>query len=184
MKTSAGYILKLAMILFVITAVVAVLLAGINALTAQPIAAYTQQKTADAIALVLPSEAAPEEVTGFIDETGLVTTLYKVGEDGFAVKVTVGGSQADIEMMVGVAADGTVSGVSFISMAETPGLGAIASQNSEAGQSFRDQFIGKSGSVAVTKDGGEIDSLTGATVTSRAVATGVNAALACVAANS
>ena len=184
MKTSAGYILKLTLILFVITAVVAVLLAGINALTAKPIADYTLKKTADAISLVLPSEAAPEEIADFADESGMVTTLYKVGEDGYAVKVTVGGSQADIEMMVGVAADGTVSGVSFISMAETPGLGAIAAQDSEAGRSFRDQFIGKSGSVAVTKDGGEIDSLTGATVTSRAIATGVNAALDCVAANS
>ena len=110
--------------------------------------------------------------------------LYKVGEDGFAVKVLVGGSQADLEMMVGIAADGTVSGVSFISMSETPGLGAVAAQNSEKGQAFRDQFIGAAGSVAVTKDGGTIDSLTGATVTSRAVATGVNAALACAAANS
>ncbi|NLL45428.1 MAG: FMN-binding protein, partial [Clostridiales bacterium] len=43
--------------------------------------------------------------------------------------------------------------------------------------SFRSQYIGKSGTLAVTKDGGSIDSLTGATVTARAVTDGVNAAL-------
>ena len=42
-------------------------------------------------------------------------------------------------------------------------------------------FVGKSGSVSVTKDGGEIDSITGATITSRAICVGVNAALNCVA---
>jgi len=61
-------------------------------------------------------------------------------------------------------------------MSETSGLGANAAK-----ESFRSQFAGKSGSVAVTKDGGDIDALTGATITSRAVASGVNSALAAVA---
>ena len=92
-----------------------------------------------------------------------------------------GGSQGDITMMVGVDADGAVSGISFIKMSETSGLGAVAAQDNTKGEAFRSQFVGKTGTVAVTKDGGEIDSLTGATVTSRAVSTGVTAALACVA---
>ena len=75
-------------------------------------------------------------------------------------------------MVVGVGTDGTVTGVSISSMSETSGLGANASK-----ESFRSQFVGKSGVLAVSKDGGEIDALTGATITSRAVTSGVNTAL-------
>lgn len=182
--STVSYVLRLTVILLVITVVVAALLGGVNALTAAPIEKINKQKTANAIMEVLTSDAEAEEITDYVDDTGLVTTLYQVGDDGYVAKIVVGGSQADIEMMVGVAADQTVSGISFISMSETPGLGAIAAQDGVKGEQFRDQFVGLSGTLAVNKDGGEIDSLTGATVTSRAVTTGVNAALACVAANS
>ena len=79
-------------------------------------------------------------------------------------------------MMVGVDTSGTVTGVSIVSHEETSGLGANATR-----EEFRSQFVGATGSVAVTKDGGTIDALTGATVTSRAVSNGVNAALNAVA---
>ena len=57
----------------------------------------------------------------------------------------------------------------------------MAAANTAAGSAFRDQFAGMSGSVSVKKDGGQVDALTGATITSRAVCTGVNAALSVVA---
>jgi len=179
--SSFSYILKLTVILCVISAVVALLLGGVNAITKDKIAAINAKKTTEAIQKVLPSEASPETVTDFTDETGLVSTVYQMGEDGYAVEIVVGGSQGDITMMVGIDKDQAVSGISFIKMSETPGLGSIAAQDSAKGEAFRSQFIGKSGSVSVTKDGGEIDALTGATVTSRAVTTGVSAALACIA---
>ena len=56
-----------------------------------------------------------------------------------------------------------------------------AAADTDAGRAFRDQFVGMSGTVSVAKDGGEVDALTGATITSRAVCKGVNAALACAA---
>ena len=84
-------------------------------------------------------------------------------------------------MMVGVDNDGKVLGISIINQSETAGLGAVAAADTSAGEAFRDQFAGMSGSVSVTKDGGAVDALTGATITSRAVCSGVNAALACVA---
>jgi len=65
--------------------------------------------------------------------------------------------------------------VAIVDMSETSGLGANASK-----ESFRSQYIGLKEEAAVTKDGGEIEALTGATVTSRAVTRGVNAALAAV----
>ena len=79
-------------------------------------------------------------------------------------------------MAVGVDKSGSITGVSIIQMSETSGLGANAKR-----ESFRSQYIGKSGSVALRKQGGEIDALTGATVTSTAVTKGVNAALAAAA---
>ena len=88
------------------------------------------------------------------------------------VEVTPSGFGGTIDMVVGVDMTGAVTGVSIISMSETSGLGANASKDS-----FRSQFVGKSGTLAVSKDGGEIDALTGATITSRAVTSGVNTAL-------
>ena len=175
------YIFKLTAILFLVTAAVALMLGGVNALTADRIAAITAEKTAAAIRNVIDSEAAPETLEAFPDETGNVTAVHKMGDDGWAIEVVVGGSQGNIHMMVGVLSDGTVSGISFIKMSETPGLGDVANKATAKGEAFRSQFIGVSGSVAVTKDGGTIDALSGATITSRAVANGVNAALACAA---
>ena len=80
-------------------------------------------------------------------------------------------------MMVGVDKEGNVLGIDIISHSETAGLGAVADAATPAGVSFREQFAGKAGSVSVTKDGGEIEAITGATITSRAVCDGVNAAL-------
>ena len=86
--------------------------------------------------------------------------------------VTPSGFGGEISMAVGVDKSGAVTGVSIIQMSETSGLGANAQR-----ESFRSQYVGKSGSVALKKQGGEIDALTGATVTSTAVTKGVNAAL-------
>ena len=80
-------------------------------------------------------------------------------------------------MMVGIA-DGKVTGVAVVSQAETAGLGAIVADKTEKGISFRSQFVDAGGEVKVSKDGGTIEAITGATITSRAVAQGVTDALA------
>ena len=76
----------------------------------------------------------------------------------------------------------TVTGIQIVTHSETASLGANAAADNVAGRSFREQFLGAGDQLAVTKDGGSIDALTGATMTSRAVTQGVNAALACAAA--
>ena len=174
MSKNVRDILRLTGLLLVITSVVAALLGLVNYITSDKIAARKAEKTAESIQLVLASSAAPEE----IDPAGAanVAALYKLGQDGYAVHVVVPGSQADIEMMVGIDTAGTVTGVVIIDMAETAGLG-----DAVAKESFRDQFLGLSGEVALSKDGGQVDAITGATVSSRAVCTGVSAATACVA---
>lgn len=176
-ESTVKYILRLALTLLLITAVVAVALAAVNSVTAPKIAELNEQKTQDAIEAVLPGGG--QEVS-FTDSTGLVSTVYK-GDAGYAVQVTPAGFGGDISMMVGVGSDGKVLAISIISQSETAGLGAVSAATTSAGEAFRGQFAGMSGSVSVTKDGGAVDAITGATITSRAVCTGVNAALACVA---
>ena len=172
------YIVRLALTLLLITAFVATALAGVNAVTAPAIQQINYQKTQDAIEAVLPGGG---ESVPFTDDTGWVSTVYK-SDIGYAVEVTPStGFDGDIAMMVGIDPQGNVLGISIISHTETAGLGAVAAASTSAGEAFRAQFLGGSGSVAVSKDGGSIDAITGATITSRAVCDGVNAALACVA---
>ena len=97
------------------------------------------------------------------------------------MEVTPSGFNGTVTMMVGVDNAGKVLGISVVNHTETAGLGAEAASQGAAGTAFRSQFTGMSGSVSVTKDGGQVDALTGATITSRAVCTGVNAALNAVA---
>ena len=172
------YILRLALTLLVITAVVAAALAGVNAVTEPIIDAITAQKTQAAIEAVLPGGG--EAVESFPDETGLVKAV-SVSDTGYAIQVTPSGFDGEIDMMVGVSKDGKVLNISIISHTETAGLGAVAAAKTSAGESFRGQFTDREGPLAVSKDGGTIDAITGATITSRAVTEGVNAALACAA---
>ena len=176
-QSNVAYILRLALTLLVITAVVAVALAGVNSITAPKIEQLNAEKTQQAIETVLPG-GFDTQITDYTDDTGLVTNVYS-GANGYAFEVTPAGFDNTITMMVGVDHDGKVLGISIVSHTETSGLGAVAAASTSAGESFRGQFVGMSGSVSVTKDGGEVDALTGATITSRAVCSGVNAALAC-----
>lgn len=178
-ESTVHYVLRLALTLLIITSVVAVALAGVNAVTAPKIAQLNAEKTQQAIETVLPG-GFDQEIADFTDDTGLVSKVY-AGQSGYAFEVTPAGFDNTITMMVGVDTQGQVLGISIVSHTETSGLGAVAAAATSAGESFRSQFVGKTGSVSVSKDGGEIDALTGATITSRAVCTGVNAALACAA---
>ena len=181
MKTESNvmYVLRLAVTLFLIAAVVAGALAGVNAVTAPVIEKLNAEKTQKAIETVLPG-GFDEQITDYADATGLVSKVYK-GQNGYALEVTPGGFDNTITMMVGVDFEGKVLGISIVSHTETAGLGAVAAENTSKGEAFRGQFVGTSGSVSVTKDGGELDAITGATITSRAICVGVNAALDCVA---
>ena len=177
-ESTVKFVLRLALTLLIITSVVAVALAGVNALTAPAIEALNAQKTQDAIELVLPGGGEPVDFTG-ADATGMVTAVYK-GENGYAVQVAPAGFDGEIDMMVGVDNNGNVTAISIINHTETAGLGAVAAANTSAGEAFRNEFVGLSGVVLVEKDGGEVAAITGATITSRAVSLGVTTALECV----
>ena len=167
-KKEAGPV-QLVVTLFLISAICAVLLGLVNNITPGPIAAANEAATNAAMQAVLPADSYEQvEYTG---GNALVTAVYKAGDAGYVVQVAPSGFGGNLDVMVGVGADGTCTGVSIISHAETSGLGANATK-----EDFRAQFVGKA-NVAVTKDGGDIAALTGATITSRAVCDGVNAAI-------
>ena len=128
----------------------------------------------NAMQAVLP--AASYADTGVADD-GEIDAIYAADAGGWVVQVTESGSQGLVTMMVGVSSDYVCTGISITESSETAGLGAIAGQQSEKGEAFRSQFVGQSGTVAVTKEGGEIDAISGATITSKAVCRGVTAAL-------
>ena len=176
-ESTAMYVLRLAVTLLLIAGVMAAALAGVNAVTKPIIEQLNYEKTQEAVSAVLPGGG--DEIAA--PEVALVSKMYQ-GENGYAVEVTPVGFDNTITMMVGVDNEGNVSGISIISHTETAGLGAVAAATTSAGEAFRAQFVGLNGTIAVTKDGGQVEAITSATITSRAVCEGVNAALAAVAA--
>ena len=179
-ESTVMYVIRLAMTLLIITAVVAAVLAGVNSVTAPVIAALNEKKTQQAIEVVLPGGG--KEIDAPAVNVGVAIGKVYKGENGYAVEVLPSGFDNTITMMVGVDFEGTVLGISIVDHSETAGLGAVAAANTSKGEQFRAQFEGASGSVGTAKRGtGTLDAITGATITSEAVCTGVNAALACVA---
>ena len=191
------YIIDLTVKLFVTCLVVAGLLGGVNAITKDKIAAINWENTVAAMQAVA---ADPENTT--YNETPLENTeamtaaadaaggtlgaIYEAqvnGEAaGYAVTVSASGSQGTIEMMVGVDAAGAVTGVSVVSHSETAGIGTkvIGNEPTAAGVGVLDQFVGKSAADGTLAVGSNVDAITGATVSTRGITTGVNAALAAV----
>lgn len=165
----------LVIVLTVISVVMAALLGFTNQLTAPAIKANEAMETQLAMEQVLPAESY--EPVSYAGSDARVTAINAAGEEGFVVAVTPNtGFSGDIKMMVGVGMDGSVTGIAVLTHAETPGLGANATDSA-----WQEQFKGTSGEVKVGKDGGEITAITGSTITSRAICDGVNAALAAVA---
>lgn len=101
-----------------------------------------------------------------------ITCVYK-GDNGYVIGTTTAGYAGPIHMLIGVSNDGYVTGLQVRGMEETYGLGAEALTDWE----FLAQFLGTEGEAAV---GTDIDALTGATVTSKAIARSVNSAVAFV----
>lgn len=154
-------IVKLGLKLLIISAVAGLALGGVYAITEQPIKEQTIAAQNAARQQVLP-EAADFKGDGEVyigsDAEGNIV--------GYCMSKKTKGYGGDIEVTVGMDSEGKITGVSVggESFSETAGLGARAKE-----PWFTEQFIGKSGSLSITKDGGEIDAISSASITSRAV---------------
>lgn len=169
-------ILKVGAILCAITAVSAGTLAAVNKATAPIIAENAEKKQNEAMRAVLP-EAENFERREFFEDGSSVTAVYDGGV-GYAVLCEPRGYGGNISLVVGIDADNRVSAVDITAQSETPGLGARCIE-----EEFKAQFVGKTGEITVTKRGGgedEVDAISSATITSRAVTAGVNDALRAV----
>jgi electron transport complex protein RnfG len=158
--------------LFLVTAIAALALGGVYTATKEPIAIAKQKKLEAAIKAVLPDF---DTITTIMvpDGDGDSLTFYyaaKSGEPiGVAIKTfTNSGFSGKIELMVGMFDDGTISNTAVLSHKETPGLG---DKMDIAKSDFPAQFMGKNPAdfkLKVTKDGGDVDAITAATISSRA----------------
>ena len=161
--------------LTLICIVCSALLAGVYALTKAPIDKAAADKLSSAISEVLPEFSSLSEEKS-IEFNGKTYTYYEVADSaanvlGYAVEAAVGGFGGPVSLMVGVLPDGTIYNTKVLSHSETPGLGAKCTE-----PAFADQFKGFDPSVK--KDGGDIDAITAATITSRAYAETVALAVA------
>lgn len=162
--------------LFAICIVCSSLLAGVYALTKEPIDAAAAAKNEAAIKEVLPEAAVTIEEERTVDFDG-ASYSYNLAYDeagntvGCAINVAPVGFGGPISIKVGFDAAGVVWNTKVLSQAETPGLGAKCVESA-----FADQFKGfdpAQKKLAVKKDGGDVDAITASTITSRAYADGV-----------
>lgn len=185
-----GGILMLVVVLGLITFVCALLLGVINGITKDKIAQNAVETRNAAMSVILPEAESFADVEVSADWTApadknqpVISGVYEAQAGGqtigYCVEVNPKGFGGALTLIVGINADGTVAGAQVTAHGETPGLGAKAQSDAN----WIGQYAGQpaDGSLAVTKDGGTINSITGATITSRAVTLGVNTAANCVA---
>ena len=172
-------IFKLTVVLLLICAIVAAVLGEVNAVTIGPITEREREKTEKAYKAVLPdadsfTELDPES---FADYKATIKKISAADNGtGHVVETTFSGAQGSITMAVGVDSDGKCAGISIIKHSETSGLGEVAASSSERGVSFRRSFIGKDETITIN----DIDAITGATITSKAVTGAVATAISAV----
>lgn len=177
---------SLVIVLACICLVSAAILGLVNKVTVGPIQANTEKTVQESLRTVMPIDGDYEDVTDqysgdpvTVDVTGVsvpVKAVYKAADEGYVVEtMSPNGFGGALDMMAGVDNDGNVTGIAIISHAETSGLGSKSTD-----PEWQAQFKGVNGTIGVTKDGYQINAITGSTITSRAVCDGVNAAIAVV----
>lgn len=158
--------------LFLICLIATLLLAGTNELTKEPIAKQAEEKANIAMQSVCPEAVSFEQSKDGLFYNGFDKDGNCVG---VAIPSSAKGYGGEVSIMVGFNTEGEILGVDILSQSETPGLGANCVKSD-----FRSQFeqaVPENGAFAVTKDGGDIVAITGATITSRAVTDAVNEAV-------
>ena len=187
MKISGKFVLKVAGTLTIIALVVAALLGVVDMVTHDKIDAINVEKTNQALAAVAPegAEFTPVELSDAAVSAaaayGTLDSMYEMSTGGYAMKIVASGSQGSIEMIVGVDANKALTGVSVVSHSETGGIGTKVINNdpNSAGTPVLDQFVGMSGAGSLVV-GKTVTPISGATVTTKGITAGCNAALAAV----
>lgn len=160
--------------LLVICLVATTLLAFTNSVTMEKIALNAVETEKASRMLVLPEGKEYGEVTTLDSGITYCIGIGEAGEEvGYVFTAGAKGYGGTVAVMVGIGKDGAITGLEILSHAETPGLGANAVK-----PDFKDRFIGKTGELTVDKtsnEGQNIQAITAATITSKAVVSAVNA---------
>ena len=164
------------LVLFCITLVSSACVGLVNMITVEPIAKAKAAAVQAALAEVLPDFDATESSEHVADE--LVIVAHKATKNGkvvgYAIETaTKNGFSGLVRLMVGFDTKGTILNINVLEQAETPGLGA---KMTEEGNPLLASIQGKKASkmnLTVKKDGGDVDALTAATISSRAYAEAV-----------
>ena len=181
MAAKKDTLLNMFIAMFVICVVSGGVLGIVYNATKDPIAAAETAKKTEAIKNVLPefNELKETMVKSALEDVEIPFYLAYDANNNFigaAVETfTSKGFSGNISLMVGILANGTINNISVLQHAETPGLGSKMSESS-----FKDQFNNKnttSFNFNVKKDGGDVDAITAATISSRAFCDAVNRAL-------
>ena len=181
MAAKKDTLLNMFVALFVICVVAGGVLGVVYNATKDPIAAAETAKRTEAIKNVLPefNELKETKVKSAMEDIDIPFYLAYDADNNFigaAVETfTNKGFSGNVSLMVGVLVDGTINNISVLQHAETPGLGSKMTE-----PSFKDQFNEKnpaSFNFKVKKDGGDVDAITAATISSRAFCDAVNRAL-------
>ncbi|MEG1254554.1 RnfABCDGE type electron transport complex subunit G [Clostridium sp.] len=165
--------LKLGATLLVITAIAGLILAFAYDITRAPIEAKAKEDQAAALKVVLAADEFEDLNVEGVENILAIFEAKTGGETtGHVFNVIAkGGYGGDIELMVGINTDGTLSGMTVLKQSETPGLGTKATE-----PGFTDQFNGMSSEKELSV-GSDIQAVTGATITSKAVTSGINTAI-------
>ena len=177
-KQSGGsQILKLALVLLAVAAVIAFVLGAVNEITKGPIEQYLNGKRDAAYAMVMPGDGNTyEEIDAgsYANDpsnsiTKLCTAKDASGNDiGYVAETTFSGAQGMITMVIGLDNDLACTGIGITEHSETSGLGAKAADPTDP---FPQSMVGLTDGAKLSKDGGSVSAISGATLTSRAVVT-------------
>lgn len=171
-------IIKIGLSLFVITFVVALSLAVVNSITEEKIIEYKIENEKQARLNVIDADDFVEIENQTDNE--VLDNVYKAIKNeetvGYCITVKPVGFSAEITTVVGIDLNGSVTGIFIVDLSETPGLGAKATE-----EEFLNKFIGINDTIKVVKgqkDGdNSVVAITGATITTRAVSSGVDLAV-------
>ncbi|WP_028909102.1 RnfABCDGE type electron transport complex subunit G [Prevotella sp. AGR2160] len=174
--------------------VIGAVLAWVNHITEDAIAAKAEKTLAEGIKEVMGTSQLqvkePKTVNLTLEGKPAVFVIHEATDNsgkalGAAVESTTQGFGGDLKVLVGFNPDGRILGYTILQSSETPGLGMKAAQWFQKGG--KGNIIGmspKDGALTVKKDGGQVDAITASTITSRAFLKAVNQAYDVYAQNS
>ena len=177
-KKAQSTLINMLLSLTAIALVAAAALAAVNAVTQEPIAQAQEAKVQAAIKAVLPEFDKLEAMD--VDGKNINVAYNSQGEMvGAAIEAgNDNGFGGHLQVMVGFDKDGNVYGYSILESHETPGLGAKAAEWFQKGGKGDIVSVEHARPLTVKKDGGDVDAISGSTITSRAFLTAVNDAYA------